>query len=77
MVSGRQRNEPDARRSEGRGVRTKTLSFHIQSSLILILNPLHRPTYSFHPVFALVGSVIMVCLYVQVCWLNPFVAYAS
>ncbi|KAH4408600.1 hypothetical protein HBH92_146800 [Parastagonospora nodorum] len=46
-------------------------------AFFLILNPMHHSTYSFHPIFALVGSVLTVCLYVQVCWLGPFLAYAN
>jgi hypothetical protein len=38
---------------------------------------MHHSTYSFHPIFALVGSVLTVCLYIQVCWLGPFLAYAN
>jgi hypothetical protein len=46
-------------------------------SIILILNPMHHSTYSFHPVFALVTSLVMMSLYVNVCWLNPIVAMSS
>jgi hypothetical protein len=46
-------------------------------SLVLILNPMHHATYSFHPVFALVSSFVVMALYVQVCWLNPLVALSS
>ncbi|OAL03397.1 hypothetical protein IQ06DRAFT_344654 [Phaeosphaeriaceae sp. SRC1lsM3a] len=44
------------------------------ASLVLILNPMHHATYSFHPVFALVSSFVVMALYVQVCWLNPLIA---
>jgi hypothetical protein len=43
-------------------------------SLVLILNPMHHSTYSFHPVFALVTSFVMMSLYVNVSWLNHIVA---
>jgi len=46
-------------------------------SLVVILNPLHHSTYSFHPVFALVSSLVMLSLYVNVCWLNPMIAYSN
>jgi hypothetical protein len=46
-------------------------------TLILILNPLHHATYSFHPVFALVSSLVMMGLYVSVAFMNPFMAYSS
>jgi hypothetical protein len=46
-------------------------------SLVLILNPMHHATYSFHPVFALVSSFILWALYVQACWLNPLIALAN
>lgn len=46
-------------------------------TLVLILNPLHHSTYSFHPIFALTSSLIMFIIYVQASWLNPFIAYAN
>ncbi|KAH7072507.1 hypothetical protein FB567DRAFT_633394 [Paraphoma chrysanthemicola] len=45
--------------------------------LILILNPLHRSTYSLHPVFALVASICMLGPYATVCWLNPMIAMSN
>ncbi|KAH7382608.1 hypothetical protein DE146DRAFT_760445 [Phaeosphaeria sp. MPI-PUGE-AT-0046c] len=47
------------------------------ASLVLILNPMNHATYSFHPVFALVSSFIVMALYVQVCWLNPLIALSN
>ncbi|KAF2824494.1 hypothetical protein CC86DRAFT_371811 [Ophiobolus disseminans] len=47
------------------------------TSLVLILNPLHHSTYSFHPIFALVSSIFLLSLYVNVCWLNPLIAYSN
>jgi hypothetical protein len=44
---------------------------------VLILNPTHHATYSFHPVFALSSSVIMMSLYVAVCLFNPLMAYSN
>ncbi|KAF2023039.1 hypothetical protein EK21DRAFT_81721, partial [Setomelanomma holmii] len=46
-------------------------------TLILLLNPLHHATYSFHPVFALVSSFCMFGLYVGVCFLNPLFALSN
>lgn len=46
-------------------------------SLVLILNPMHHATYSFHPVFALVSAFILWALYMQACWLNPLIARAN
>jgi hypothetical protein len=46
-------------------------------SFVLILNPMHHSTYSFHPVFALVSSIAFMALWLTVSWLNPFIAVAS
>lgn len=46
-------------------------------SFILILNPMHHSTYSFHPIFALVSSFVMMAMYAQVCWLNPLIALSN
>jgi hypothetical protein len=46
-------------------------------SLVLILNPMHHSTYSFHPVFALTTSLIMMSLYINVVWLNPIIALSN
>ncbi|KAF1913175.1 hypothetical protein BDU57DRAFT_521894 [Ampelomyces quisqualis] len=46
-------------------------------SFILILNPVQHSIYSFHPVFALMSSFVMMVLYVQVCWLNPLIALSN
>jgi hypothetical protein len=46
-------------------------------TLVLILNPLHNATYSFHPIFALVSSLVMMGLYVSVAALNPIIAYSD
>jgi hypothetical protein len=46
-------------------------------SHILILNPMHRATYAFHPVFALVQSLIMFLMWAAVSGLNPALAYSE
>lgn len=46
-------------------------------SLVLILNPMHRATYAFHPVFALVQSLIMFLMWAVVSGLNPALAYSE
>jgi hypothetical protein len=46
-------------------------------SLVLILNPLHRATYAFHPVFALVQSLIMWLLWATVSASNASLAWSE
>jgi hypothetical protein len=45
--------------------------------LVLILNPMHHSTYSLHPVFALVSSIVMMAMYANVTWLNVFIARSN
>jgi hypothetical protein len=46
-------------------------------SLVLILNPMHRATYAFHPVFALVQSLIMAIMWAAVSGTNPSLAWSE
>lgn len=46
-------------------------------SAFLMAYPSHRPTSWFHPVFALVSSIFLFSIYLQVCWLNIIVAYSD
>ncbi|KAH8729085.1 hypothetical protein GQ44DRAFT_607729, partial [Phaeosphaeriaceae sp. PMI808] len=46
-------------------------------TLVLIFNPLHHSTYSFHPVFALSSSLVMVCLYVALSFMDPLYALSN
>jgi hypothetical protein len=46
-------------------------------SLVLILNPMHRATYAFHPVFALVQSLVMAIMWAAVSGTNPALAWSE
>lgn len=46
-------------------------------TIILILNPLHKATISYHPIYALISSFCLFALYTNCAWLNWLVPYSN